>query len=132
MFRHLNSATVTKGFIGDTLLTGWMFDYSTFKQLHYLLVAGFKVYRSAGLQIASRTYMDLLRHDAKDNFLRLMPAMERQTIYNSWHPDFDSLRTASPLFSIDYPSEVNYQATDYKKELFDHLRQKIGKVSALV
>ncbi|MEI7995132.1 MAG: fatty acid cis/trans isomerase, partial [Methylococcaceae bacterium] len=92
VFRHLDSATVTKGFIGDTPLTGWVVDYPLFEQLHYLLVAGFNVYGSAGLQIASRTYMDLLRQDAEDNFLRFMPAMERQTIWDSWYPGFDSLR----------------------------------------
>ena len=100
VFRHLDSATVTKGFIGDTPLTGWVVDYPIFEQLHYLLVAGFNVYGSAGLQIASRTYMDLLRQDAEDNFLRLMPAMQRQTIFDSWYPGFDSLRTVPPLLSI--------------------------------
>jgi hypothetical protein len=132
VFRHLNSATVTKGFIGDTPLTGWVVDYPIFEQLHYLLVAGFNVYGSAGLQIASRTYMDLLRQDAEDNFLRLMPAMQRQTIYNSWYPGFDSLRTAAPLFSIAHPSEVNYQTMDYKKEFFDQVRQRLGKAAGAV
>ena len=132
VFRHLDSATVTKGFIGDTPLTGWVVDYPIFEQLHYLLVAGFNVYGSAGLQIASRTYMDLLRQDAEDNFLRFMPAMERQTMFNSWYPGFDSLRTAPPLLSISHPSEVNYQSTDYKKEFFDQLRQKMGKAAGAV
>ena len=132
MFRHLDSATVTQGFIGDTPLTAWVVDYPTFEQLHYLLVAGFNVYGSAGLQIASRTYMDLLRQDAEDNFLRLMPAMERQTIWNSWYPGFSSLRTAPPLLSISHPSEVNYKTTDYKKEFFDQIRQKMGKAAGPV
>ena len=132
VFRHLDSATVTKGFIGDTPLTGWVVDYPTFEQLHYLLVAGFNVYGSAGLQIASRTYMDLLRQDAEDNFLRFMPAMERRTIWNSWYPGFDSLRTAPPLLSIDHPSEVKFLTTDYKKEFFDQLRQKMGKAAGEV
>jgi hypothetical protein len=132
VFRHLDSATVTQGFIGDTPLTGWVVDYPGFEQLHYLLVAGFNVYGSAGLQIASRTYMDLLRQDAEDNFLRLMPAMVRQTIWNSWYPGFDSLRTAPPQLSINHPSEVNYKTTDYKKEFFDQLRQKMGKAAGPV
>jgi hypothetical protein len=132
VFRHLDSATVTQGFIGDTPLTGWVVDYPTFEQLHYMLVAGFNVYGSAGLQIASRTYMDLLRQDAEDNFLRFMPAMERQTIYNNWYPGFNSLRTAPPLLSIDHPSEINYLTTDYKKEFFDQLRKKLGKAAGAI
>ena len=132
VFRHLNSATVTKGFIGDTPLTAWVVDYPIFEQLHYLLVAGFNVYGSAGLQIASRTYMDLLRQDAEDNFLRLMPAMERQTIYNSWYPGFNSLRKAPPKLSLDHPSTVRFKTMDYKKEFFDQVRQRMGKAAGSV
>ncbi|MDD5268738.1 MAG: fatty acid cis/trans isomerase [Methylococcales bacterium] len=132
VFRHLDSATVVKGFIGDTPLTGWVVDYPIFEQLHYLLVAGFNVYGSAGLQIASRTYMDLLRQDAEDNFLRLMPAMERQTIWNSWYPGFNSLRTAPPQLSLDHPSKIKFLTTDYKKEFFDQVRQKMGNAAGAV
>jgi len=132
VFRHLNSATVTKGFIGDTPLTAWVVDYPIFEQLHYLLVAGFNVYGSAGLQIASRTYMDILRQDAEKNFLRLMPAMKRWTIYNSWYIGRNGLRAADPLFSIGYETQVKYQTTDYKKEFFDQLRQKMGKAAGAV
>ena len=132
VFRHVNSATVTKGFIGDTPLTGWVVDYPIFEQLHYLLVAGFNVYGSAGLQLASRTYMDLLRQDAEDNFLRFMPAMERQTIWDRWYPGLDSLRTAPPLLSIDHPSEVKFKTKDYKKEFFDQIMQTMGKAAGTV
>ena len=58
--------------------------------------------------------------------------MERQTIWNSWYPGFDSLRTAPPLLSIDHPSEVKFLTTDYKKEFFDQLRQKMGKAAGEV
>jgi hypothetical protein len=129
VFRHLDSATVTQGLIGDTPLTSWVVDYRIFEQLHYLLVAGFNVYGSAGLQIASRTYMDLLRQDAEDNFLRLMPAMERQSIWNSWYPGFNSFRTAPPQLSLEHPSQVRYRSTDYKKEFFDQVRQRMGKAA---
>jgi len=127
VFRHLDSATVTKGFIGDTPLTGWVIDYPIFEQLHYLLVAGFNVYGSVGLQLASRTYMDLLRQDAEDNFLRFMPARRRQSIYDSWYIGPNSIRTAPALFNIDHETEVYYQTTEYKKEFFDQIRQKMGK-----
>ena len=76
--------------------------------------------------------MDLLRQDAEDNFLRLMPAMQRRTIWNSWYPGFDSLRTAPPLLSIDHETEVKFLTTDYKKEFFDQLRQKMGKAAGAV
>ncbi|MDD1611608.1 MAG: fatty acid cis/trans isomerase [Methylococcaceae bacterium] len=129
IFRHLDSATVTKGLIGDTPLTAWVIDYPIFERLHYLLVAGFNVYGTAGHQVASRTYMDILRQDGEDNFLRFMPAMQRQSIYNSWYKGKDGLRTADALFSIGHATRIKYQSTDYKKEFFDQVRQRLGKAA---
>ena len=129
IFRHFDSATVTKGLIGDTPLTAWVVDYPIFERLHYLLVAGFNVYGTAGHQLASRTYMDILRQDGEDNFLRFMPAMQRQTIYNNWYMGKDGLRTADALFSIDHETQVKYQTTDYKKEFFNQVRQQMGKAA---
>ncbi len=126
IFRHFNSATVAKGFIGKTPLTGWVLDYPIFERLHYLLVAGFNIYGTAGHQIASRTYMDLLRQDAEDNFLRFMPAMQRQAIYKTWYDGSISWRTAKTLFSIAHESQVKYKTTNYKKEFFDQIRQRLG------
>jgi hypothetical protein len=120
---------VVKGLVGDTPLTGWVVDYPTLERLHYLLVAGFDIYGTAGHQIASRTYMDILRQDAEDNFLRFMPAAQRQNIYDSWYVGSDSLRIAAPLFSIDHPSEINYQTTAYKREFFDQIRQHLGNAA---
>ncbi|MGZ8225508.1 MAG: fatty acid cis/trans isomerase [Methylococcaceae bacterium] len=132
IFRHFDSATVTKGFIGDTPLTAWIVDYPLFERLHYLLVAGFNIYGAAGHQIASRTYMDILRQDGEDNFLRFMPAMQRQTIYNSWYMGKNGLRTADALFSIGHESQVKYHTTDYKKEFFDQIRQRLSKAAGAV
>ncbi|MGJ0485278.1 MAG: fatty acid cis/trans isomerase [Methylomicrobium sp.] len=129
IFRHFDSATVTKGLIGDPPLTAWVIDYPIFERLHYLLVAGFNVYGTAGHQIASRTYMDLLRQDGEDNFLRFMPKKQRKTIYDSWYLGFDGLRTADAFFNLGHESQVKYQTTDYKKEFFDQVRQLLGKAA---
>ena len=40
VFRHLDSATVVKGLVGDTPLSGWVVDYPLLERIHYLLVAG--------------------------------------------------------------------------------------------
>ncbi|MDD1610703.1 MAG: fatty acid cis/trans isomerase [Methylococcaceae bacterium] len=109
-----------------------MVDYPIFEQLHYLLVADFNVYGSTGLQLASRTYMDLLRQDAEDNFLRFMPAMERENIYNSWYIGLNSWRKADPLFNVNHETQVKFKTTNHKKEFFDQLRQKMGKAAGTV
>ncbi len=131
IFRHFDSATVTKGLIGDTPLTAWVIDYPIFERLHYLLVAGFNVYGTAGHQIASRTYMDILRQDGEDNFLRFMPAMQRQAIYDSWYMGFKGLRTADALFNIGHETQVKFKTTEYKKEFFDQVRQRLGKAAGI-
>lgn len=127
VFRNFNSATVVKGLIGDTPLTGWVMDYPIFERLHYLLVAGFNVYGTAGHQLASRVYMDIVRQDAEDNFLRFMPAKQRKAIYDSWYLGVTGLRTADPLFNVDRETQVQYATTNYKKEFFDQIRQRLGE-----
>ncbi|OAI18632.1 isomerase [Methylomonas lenta] len=131
IFRHFDSATVSKGFIGDTPLTGWVIDYPIFERLHYLLVAGFNVFGTAGHQLATRTYMDIVRQDAEDNFLRFMPISQRQAIYNSWYLGLDGLLTDKPLFNITHETQVKFKTTDYKEEFFEQIRQKLGKAAGI-
>ncbi len=129
IFRHFDSATVTQGFIGKTPFTAWVVDYPLFEKLHYLLVAGFNVYGALGHQVASRTYMDILRQDGENSFLRYMPARRRQAIYDSWYSGMSSFRTAEPLFSINLESKVDYRTADYQQEFFDQVRQRLGKAA---
>jgi hypothetical protein len=129
IFRHFDSATVMKGLIGDTPLTAWVIDYPIFERLHYLLVAGFNVYGTAGHQVASRTYMDILRQDGENNFLRFMPEQQRHAIYDSWYMGFSGPRKAAPLFSMRHETQVAFQTADYKKEFFEQVRQRLGKAA---
>ena len=126
IFRHGDSATVTQGFIGSTPLTGWVVDYPIFERLHYLLVAGFNVFGTAGHQLATRTYMDIVRQDAEDNFLRFMPIKQRQTIYDSWYQGSKGFLTADPFFNLNNETQVQFSTTDYKKEFFEQIRQRLG------
>ena len=132
IFRHFDSATVTKGLLGDTPLTAWVVDYTILERLHYLLVTGFNIYGTAGHQLASRTYMDILRMDAENNFLRFMPANQRQTLHDSWYSGYTGIRRIVPLFNIEHETDVIYKTENYKKEFFDQLRQKLGRASGSV
>ena len=132
VFRHFNSATVVKGFVGDTPLTGWVVDYPLLERIHYLLVAGFDVYSSVAHQLASRTYMDFLRVDGENNFLRFMPMDQRNKIHDSWYKGLTG-RVAKdlypPYYSAGYETGVKYLTADYKTEFFDQIRQKLGKAA---
>jgi len=70
---------VVKGSVGDTPLIGWVVDYPTLERLHYLLVAGFDIYGTAGHQIASRTYMDILHRMPKITFYASCPPHNDKT-----------------------------------------------------
>ncbi|MGR9052807.1 MAG: fatty acid cis/trans isomerase, partial [Gammaproteobacteria bacterium] len=132
VFRHFDSATVVTGFVGDTPLTGWVVDYPVFERIHYLLVAGFNVFGSSAHQVATRRYMDYLRRDAENNFLRFMPANQRKRIYDSWYQglgaDLEKL-FREPLFSIDIETAMAYQTGDYVDEFFDQVRQRLGNAA---
>ena len=132
VFRHFNSATVTTGFIGATPLTGWIVDYPIFERIYYLLVAGFNVYGSSGHQIATRKYMDFLRVEAENNFLRFMPENRRAAIHRSWY------RGVSPhifhflnysVENLDNKTAVQYKTRDEKKEFFELIQQRLGNAS---
>jgi fatty acid cis/trans isomerase CTI len=118
--------------VGDTPLTGWVVDYPNFERIHYLLVAEFNVYGSAGQQLATRMYMDFLRMNAENNFLRFMPGDQRQQMYESWYQGSTG-RLASffnqPYFSAGHETGVVYQTEDVKKEFISHVRLRLGRAA---
>ncbi len=77
VYRHYDSATVLKGFVGEVPKTGWVIDYPVLERIHYLLVAGFNVYGKVGHQLSTRLYMDFLRMEAELEFLAFLPSAKR-------------------------------------------------------
>lgn len=131
VFRHFDSATVTKGLHGNKPKTAWVINYSLLERIHYLLVAGFDVYGNLGHQLNTRLYMDFLRMEGEATFLVLMPEKEAKQEFLSWYrhsegkvKDYIQLlqKTGFKL------SKLNYQTTDYKSELFDKLRDHLTGV----
>lgn len=85
ILRHYDAATVVKGFVGERPQTAWIITYPLFERIHYLLVAGYDVYGNVGHQLNSRIYMDFLRMEGEFNFLSLLPAQTRQTVWDKWY-----------------------------------------------
>ncbi|RLA20182.1 MAG: isomerase [Gammaproteobacteria bacterium] len=132
VFRHFDSATVVKGLIGDTPLTGWIVDYPLLERVHYLLVAGYNIYDAVDHQFASRQYMDFLRIDGESNLLRFMPADQRKAIHASWYKGVTGMLADyinTPYYSAAYETGVDYQTTQYKKEFFNQLRHRLGNAA---
>lgn len=95
VFRHFNSATVSKGFLGRNPKTSWVISYSLLERIHYLLVAGFDVYGSLTHQLYTRLYMDFLRMEGEANFIAFLPESQRKRTFEAWYIDAE-------LESLDY------------------------------
>ncbi len=130
VFRHSDSATVVKGFIGQEPKTMWVLDYALFERIHYLLVAGFDVYGNVGHQLVTRLYMDFLRLEGESNFLALLPEQQREQIKKSWY------RKAPPSLSqffknnreFSQPSGIEYQTDDPQHELYGLIKTALAPV----
>jgi hypothetical protein len=132
VFRHLDSASVNFGFIGDYPETAWVIDYSVLERIHYLLVAGYDVYGNLGHQLNTRLYMDFLRTEGEDYFLSFLPASKRKQIRDSWYQgirrdDKDTTGDVATWLQRDYVT--GYQTDDPQLELFQQLEQYLGNIA---
>ncbi|MEM1114048.1 MAG: fatty acid cis/trans isomerase [Pseudomonadota bacterium] len=122
IFRHFDTASVVKGFVGDIPKTAWVIDYPMLERIHYLLVAGFDVYGSLSHQLESRLYMDFLRMEGELNFLMFMPAEKRREMHDFWYRDArESVKTH--LFDLNVVIErepaIVYESEDPKREFLE-------------
>lgn len=131
VFRHFDSATVTKGLVGTQPKTAWVIDYSLLERIHYLLVAGFDVYGNFGHQLVTRMYMDFLRMEGESNFLSLLPADVRHRELSDWYQGADQHLTdflQGDINQFDQPSGIVFKTQDQKRELFGLLKKKLAAV----
>ena len=130
VFRHLDSASVSFGLIGDYPDTAWVIDYPVLERIHYLLVAGFNVFGNVGHQLNTRLYMDFLRMEGEDYFLYLLPAVDRKRIRDSWHVGIRSgLRDKGENeWWLGKEFVSGYRTDDPQRELYQYLeRRTAGK-----
>ncbi len=138
VYRHFDSASVVHGFVGEIPKTGWVLDYPLFERIHYLLVAGFNVYGTAGHQLASRTYMDFLRIEAELNFVGFLPREQRLPLYRYWYRGTDQPKKIERLigehvekYGARTPT-IDYETDDGKKEFFIRAYAHLGNGRASV
>ncbi len=132
IFRHIDSATVEKGLLGDGPKTAWLLGYTDLERIHYLLVAGYDVYGNLGHQLLSRLYMDFLRMDGESNFLLFLPRdardRERQLWYRDADPKILEYLTSPRAEERVSGMEIPYRTDDPKRELYAMLRQSLEDV----
>lgn len=85
IFRHDQNAVVMKGAVGDLSKTVFVLDYPLFERLVYNLVVNFDVFGNLGHQLLTRVYMDMIRMEAEELFLRFLPPEERLQYRRTWY-----------------------------------------------
>ncbi|WP_246845916.1 fatty acid cis/trans isomerase [Bdellovibrio sp. ZAP7] len=85
IFRHDQNAVVIKGAVGDLSKTVFVLDYPLFERLVYNLVVNFDVFGNIGHQLLTRVYMDMIRMEAEELFLRFLPPEERLQYRRTWY-----------------------------------------------
>ncbi|MFT4615323.1 MAG: hypothetical protein ACI9NT_002476 [Bacteroidia bacterium] len=127
IFRHFDSASVVKGMVGRHPKTAWVIDYSLLERIHYLLVAGFDVYGSAGHQLETRLYMDFLRMEGEQNFLFFLPPETRLALRDLWYRgarDHVKKYVMTESIAYDRDTDILYTSEDPKVELLEMLKAR--------
>jgi hypothetical protein len=133
IFRHHDSASVVKGFVGNTPRTAWVIDYPLLERIHYLLVANYDVYGPVSHQLESRMYMDFLRMEGELNFLLFMPEDKRLQLGQHWYrdaPKWTSEHFTETTLSSLRESGVEFETDDPKTELLQTMRKRIHGAQA--
>jgi hypothetical protein len=132
VFRHHDSATVKRGWLGQHPLTLWWLDYPLFEQSYYNLVVNFDVFGNLAHQAQTRLYFDLIRNSAEQNFLRLLPADKRQQYLDNWYRGSGKLKLWFSYQAVDdkTPTAVPYKTEQVYAELLARLLQQFTAINA--
>ena len=133
IFRHHNSASVVEGLVGDIPQTLWLIDYPLFERTYYELVVNFDVFGNVAHQLLTRLYFDLIRNGSEHNFMRLMPAGQRETILHDWYQDLGKLKFGIVYEKIDdkSPSAEIFTTGNPKQELAARILARFQSVNAM-
>ena len=132
IFRHFDSASVTKGLVGEVPQTLWLFDYPLLERTYYQLAVNFDVFGNVSHQAQARLYFDLIRNGAEVNFLRLMPADSRAAILGDWYQNSGKLKMWMDYQKIDTdtPTGMKLDPVDPKRDFALKLIERTGTLNA--
>ncbi|MFL1390925.1 fatty acid cis/trans isomerase [Pseudomonas tritici] len=132
IFRHFDSASVTKGLIGDVPQTMWLFDYPLLERTYYQLAVNFDVFGNVSHQAQTRLYFDLIRNGAEQNFLRLMPADTREDFLDDWYQNSGKIKLWMDYEAIDddKPTGLHLNENDPKRDFANQLLTRYASLNA--
>lgn len=130
VYRHFDSASVSRGALGAAPKTAWVLDYPTFERIYYDLVAGFNVFGNVVHQLSTRRYMDSLRAEAEDGYLRFLPRSERVKLRAAWYrgPGVETYqKLIDPSFDSAVETQVRYRdPAQAKEELWAQIKGRLA------
>ncbi len=130
IFRHFDSASVDFGLRGSEPETAWVIDYPILERIHYLLVAGFDEYGNIGHQLNTRLYMDILRMEAENNLLLMLPKKARQETHRAWYSGIRSDDEKDVWVWQMQDELVNgYKTDDHWHELIETITDYLGPIA---
>ena len=125
IYRHFDSASVSKGVIGGLPRTLWVIDYSQFERIYYSLVAGYDVFGNVSHQTNVRRYMDFLRLEGEVNFITFMPKEKRKKILFSWYIGDNMVENIiedkKNIHVFEINSQIKYKTEFYKNEFIEQV-----------
>ena len=132
IFRHFDSASVSKGLVGEVPQTMWLFDYPLLERTYYQLAVNFDVFGNVSHQAQTRLYFDLIRNGAEQNFLRLMPAGSREDFLDDWYQSSGKFKMWLDYESIDDDkrSALTLDEKDPKRDFAKQLLARYGNLNA--
>lgn len=132
VFRHHDSASVERGWFGNTPITLWVMDYPLFERTYYELVVNFDVFGSVSHQAQTRLYFDLIRNGGETNFLLFLPKQHRQKIYDGWYEGSGQLKQALSYYELDVttPTAVRFSGNQPTKQQF--VQQALSKFAEVI
>jgi len=132
IFRHFDSASVTKGLIGEVPQTMWLFDFPLLERTYYQLAVNFDVFGNVSHQAQTRLYFDLIRNGAEQNFLRLMPADSREGYLDDWYQAGGKVKMWLDYEAIDddKPTALKLDEHDPKRDFAQQLLARYGDLNA--
>jgi hypothetical protein len=84
VMRHNTNVSVMKGRQGGTPRTLWLMTYSGLERMYYDTVASFEYWGGDLSKLQTLLFFNYLRQEFEDNFLTLLPSVDREAIRKTW------------------------------------------------
>lgn len=128
VYRHEDSASVSKGALGESPKTMWLLDYPIFEDIYYNLVGTYDVYAPIIHSVKSRLHMDASRFNSQDMFLGLIPNQDmRDAVRKQFTKDgVPSKKGTCKVLGTELCAIYHQSAAKMRDEVYPYAGPKIN------